>query len=192
MGEYHIVAALEARPAQDEAGAAVPTSIHALHTLGRHEPDIGASLDLDALLVPANQAGSILPVNAYGQSVDSGRVRALTPNARAERAPEVPLLDGAGAQSLGRQMARLAEAVGREPKIGVSTFALEDARAELEARFERAARRGNARSADKAQYWELFATFYRNLIEMPADHLPHTFVEAFAAAYRESSKKPPS
>src|SRR5438046_9360596 len=36
MGEYHIVAALEARPAQDEAGAAVPTSIHALHTLGRH------------------------------------------------------------------------------------------------------------------------------------------------------------
>jgi type VI secretion system FHA domain protein len=62
--------------------------------------------------------------------------------------------------------------------------------AELEARFERAARRGNARSADKAQYWELFTTFYRNLIEMPADHLPHTFVEAFAAAYKEYVKKP--
>ncbi len=61
--------------------------------------------------------------------------------------------------------------------------------AELEARFERAARRGKARSADKAQYWELFTTFYRNLIEMPADHLPHTFVEAFAAAYRESVTK---
>lgn len=61
--------------------------------------------------------------------------------------------------------------------------------AELEARFERAARRGKARSADKAQYWELFTTFYRNLIEMPADHLPHTFVEAFAAAYREAAKK---
>jgi type VI secretion system protein len=61
--------------------------------------------------------------------------------------------------------------------------------AELEARFERAARRGKARSADKAQYWELFITFYRNLIEMPADHLPHTFVEAFAAAYREYLKK---
>ena len=60
--------------------------------------------------------------------------------------------------------------------------------AELEARFERAARRGK-RSADKAQYWELFITFYRNLIEMPADHLPHTFVEAFAAAYREALKK---
>jgi type VI secretion system FHA domain protein len=61
--------------------------------------------------------------------------------------------------------------------------------AELEARFERAARRGKARSADKAQYWELFTSFYRNLIEMPADHLPHTFVEAFAAAYREAVKK---
>lgn len=61
--------------------------------------------------------------------------------------------------------------------------------AELEARFERAARRGKARSADKAQYWELFTTFYRNLIEMPADHLPHTFVEAFAAAYRDAVKK---
>jgi type VI secretion system protein len=61
--------------------------------------------------------------------------------------------------------------------------------AELEARFERAARRGKARSADKAQYWELFTTFYRNLIEMPADHLPHTFVEAFAAAYKEYVKK---
>ena len=61
--------------------------------------------------------------------------------------------------------------------------------AELEARFERAARRGKARSADKAQYWELFTTFYRNLIEMPADHLPHTFVEAFAAAYREYTRK---
>jgi type VI secretion system FHA domain protein len=63
--------------------------------------------------------------------------------------------------------------------------------AELEARFERAARRGKAKSADKAQYWELFTTFYRNLIEMPADHLPHTFVEAFAAAYKEYVKKPP-
>jgi type VI secretion system FHA domain protein len=61
--------------------------------------------------------------------------------------------------------------------------------AELEARFERAARRGKARSADKAQYWDLFTTFYRNLIEMPADHLPHTFVEAFAAAYKESVTK---
>jgi len=61
--------------------------------------------------------------------------------------------------------------------------------AELEARFERAARRGNAKSSDRAQYWELYTEFYRNLIEMPADHLPHTFVEAFATAYRELLKK---
>jgi type VI secretion system protein len=64
--------------------------------------------------------------------------------------------------------------------------------AELEARFERTARRGKARSADKSQYWDLFISFYRNLIEMPADHLPHTFVEAFGAAYREAMKKPES
>src|SRR6202042_2783431 len=61
--------------------------------------------------------------------------------------------------------------------------------AELEARFERAARRGKARSADKAQSWELFTTFYRNLMERPEDHLPPTFVEAFAAAYKEYVKK---
>ena len=62
---------------------------------------------------------------------------------------------------------------------------------ELEARFERAARRGKAKSADKAQYWDLFTTFYRNLIEMPADHLPHTFIEAFATAYRDFFKQNP-
>ena len=61
--------------------------------------------------------------------------------------------------------------------------------AELEARFERAARRGKISPSDKSQYWELYTEFYRNLIEMPADHLPHTFVEAFATAYRELSKK---
>jgi type VI secretion system FHA domain protein len=61
--------------------------------------------------------------------------------------------------------------------------------AELEARFERAARRGSAKAADRAKYWELYTEFYRSLIEMPADHLPHTFVEAFARAYLELLKK---
>ncbi len=326
MGEYHIVAALEAQPVQDEPGAAVPTSIHALHTLGRPgDNDIGASLDLDALLVPGTASDSALPalpVSAYGQAVDSDRVRALTRPREAEHtwepAPELAADDPA--QSLGQRMVRLAEAVGREPKIGASPIALEDVRtgldafcrgagieperlpaeaqvrllhlagrlfrealvgfkdlertrndtrnryriespppdpddprpslansmveelvvelfvqhegrrldsvqwlrealaeaklhetataqamraafiefldrldpAELEARFERAARRGKTHTTDKAQYWELFTTFYRNLIEMPADHLPHTFVEAFAAAYREALKKPES
>ncbi len=54
--------------------------------------------------------------------------------------------------------------------------------AELEARFERG-RRGKA---DSSQYWGLFTTFYRNLLDRPADHLPPTFVEAFASAYKES------
>jgi type VI secretion system FHA domain protein len=328
MGEYHILAALEARQAQqdqEDAAAAVPTSIHGLRTLGRApDPDIGAPLDLQELLQPANDTDSVLPVNAYGQSVDSGRVRALAETQEVAQLPEagtesVPP-DGPDAQSFGRRMARLAEAVGREPKNGASATALEDVRtgleafcrgagieperlpaeaqgrllhlagrlfrealvgfkdlersrsetrnryridsppqepddprpsladsmveellialfvqhegrrldsvqwlreavgeaklhetatagatraafvefldrldpAELEARFERAARRGKARSADKAQYWDLFTTFYRNLIEMPADHLPHTFVEAFGAAYREVLKKPVS
>jgi type VI secretion system protein len=330
MGEYHIVAALEARQArEDREHAAVPTSIHGLRTLGRPpDRDIGAPLDLEQLLVPANETDDglpALPVSAYGQSVDSDRVRALGRTPEPEYMPEVqphqlPLPDDTDPRSFGERMARLAEAVGREPKTGASVIALEDVRtgldafcrgagieserlpadaqgrllhlagrlfrealvgfkdlersrsetrnryriesppqepddprpsladsmveellialfvqhegrrldsvqwlreavaeaklhetataqatraafvefldrldpAELEARFERAARRGKARSADKAQYWELFTTFYRNLIEMPADHLPHTFVEAFAAAYREVLKKPAS
>ncbi len=327
MGDYHIVAALEAlqaQQAQQDSAAAVPTSIHALRTHGRApDADIGASLDLHELLQPANGTDSVLPVNAYGQSVDSGRVRALA-RQEAEQPPEaqreLPLPEDLDRHSFGQRMARLAEAVGREPKAGVSLIALEDVRtglnafcrgagieperlpaeaqvrllhlagrlfrealvglkdlersrsetrnryriesppqepddprpsladsmveellialfvqhegrrldsvqwlreavleakvhetataqatraafvefldrldpAELEARFERAARRGKARSADKAQYWDLFTSFYRNLIEMPAEHLPHTFVEAFAAAYREVLKKPAS
>jgi type VI secretion system FHA domain protein len=308
MGDYHIVAALEqAEREPDAAAAAVPTTSHALHTLGRAtERDIGARLNVEELLVPVIDLDPVLPVNAYGQTVTSGRVQALARSSE-DTAPPSP------AQSL----ARLAEVVAREPKNG-GALALEDIHtgldafcrgagieseqlpadaqtrllhlagrlfrealvgfkelertrgetrnryrielpppehddprpsladsrvedlvvalfvqhegrrldsvqwlretigegkqhetataqatraafvefldrldpAELEARFERAARRGKARSADKAQYWELFTTFYRNLIEMPVDHLPHTFVEAFAAAYREALKKP--
>ncbi len=57
--------------------------------------------------------------------------------------------------------------------------------AELEARFQRAARRGKA-TGGEASNWSLFAEFYRNLAEMPADRLPHTFVEAFASAYKKA------
>jgi type VI secretion system FHA domain protein len=62
--------------------------------------------------------------------------------------------------------------------------------AELEARFERASRRGKLRGNGRAGYWDLYAGFYRSLIEMPADHLPHTFVEAFAKAYKDALQKP--
>jgi type VI secretion system FHA domain protein len=313
MGEYQILAAVESAGNTLPPGAAVPTSIHALRSLGAATQDIGARLNVQELLVPPIELPELpaLPVTAYGQAVNSGRVRALT-----EEEPEAPAVDSieesAESQSLRERMARLAEAVSRDPlndvHNGLDAFcrgagiapeqlppdaqgrllhlagrlfrealvgfkelertraetrnryrielqppdeddprpalanimvedllvqlltrhesrildsvqwlreAVSEARqhetaaaqatraafvefldrldpAELEARFERAARRGKARSADKAQYWELFITFYRNLIEMPADHLPATFVEAFAAAYREALKKPAS
>jgi type VI secretion system FHA domain protein len=57
--------------------------------------------------------------------------------------------------------------------------------AELEARFQRSSRRGK-KSAGGEAHWEMFAEFYRNLTEMPPDHLPHTFVEAFALAYKKN------
>jgi type VI secretion system FHA domain protein len=319
MGEYHIVAALEAGKEAEEPLPAVPTSIHALRQLRRAgDRDIGAKLNLAELLVPVIDMDPVLPVGAYGQEVNSGSVRAL---ARAPEASPATAAYGAESQSPesnSQRMARLAEAVARDPRASTGAMALEDMRtgleafcrgagispeslpadaqgrllnlagrlfrealvglkdmervrsdtrnryrielppqeaddprpslantmveelmialfiqhegrrldsvqwlresvgeakvheqataqatrsafvefldrldpAELEARFERAARRGKARTADKAQYWELFTTFYRNLIEMPADHLPHTFVEAFAAVYREAIKKP--
>jgi type VI secretion system FHA domain protein len=328
MGEYHIVAALEQRQAPEETGAAaVPTSIHALHTLGRAaDHDIGVKLNVEELLVPVIDLPPVLPVSAYGQAVNSDRVRALAQAQGEDAATQSSAVDSflsgpaSEPQPLAASMARLAEALGREPRNGPGALALEDVHtgldafcrgagiaperlpadaqgrllhlagrlfrealvgfkdlertrgetrnryrielpppehddprpslansmvedllvalfvqhegrrldsvqwlrevlgeaklhetatahatraafvefldrldpAELEARFERAARRGKARSADKSQYWELFTTFYRNLIEMPADHLPHTFVEAFAAAYREALKKPGS
>jgi type VI secretion system protein len=332
IGEYHIVAAVDVRPPEEEPLAAVPTSIQVLRPLKRRvERDIGAPINLEDLLLTSEESGPVLPVNAYGQTVDSGKVRALARTldplpplrpspepAPAASAPIAPLGESVSSESISQRMARLAEAVAREPKNGSSAVALEDLRsgldafcrgagiaseslpadahgrllhlagrlfresfvgfkelertraetrnryriespapdeddprpslanltvedllvtllvnhegrrldsvqwlretvaeaklheqataqatraafvefldrldpAELEARFERAARRGKARTADKAQYWELFTTFYRNLIEMPADHLPHTFVEAFAAMYREVLRRP--
>ena len=324
MGHYHILAAVEARRAEPEALAAVPTNIQALRPVSRLDRDIGAALNLDDLLQPPGEPEPepVLPVGAFGQAVDSGRVHALAraqAHTEAASGPHAALASAEhSAESVSQRMARLAEAVARDAKHSTGSIALEDIRsgldafcrgagiavetlpaeaqgrllhlagrlfreafvglkdldrtrretrnryriespaheaddprpslsdsmvedlmvalflqhegrrldsvqwlretvgeakqhehaiaqatraafvefldrldpAELEARFERAARRGKARSADRAQYWELFTTFYRNLIEMPADHLPHTFVEAFAAAYREALKKP--
>ena len=332
VGDYQVVVALDAdieqpKP-QDTGAAAVPTSIHALHTLGRAaQTDIGHMLNLDDLLIPDSPTGeALLPVNAYGQAVMQGPVRALAaapamaspprraPNtdpdedslarrvevlanaakrdiqnrsngaSPANGATPAQLMDvnsglqvfcrGAGIDAdqlpadAQTRLLHLAGQLFREALVGLkelersrnesrNRFRIEtpphepdDPRpslarltaselvlelmvghekrrldavqwlresvgeakthelaiqqatraafvefldrldpAELEARFERAARRGKARSADKAQYWELFITFYRNLIEMPADHLPHTFVEAFAASYREYLRK---
>ena len=103
FGDYQVSVVVEADGAPEAAAAApptdsvaVPTSINALRTVGRAaQTDIGASLDLDALLIPdpapeaapmravaqapqsvltespsasdsANQSGGFRPVNAYG------------------------------------------------------------------------------------------------------------------------------
>ncbi|MGH8226998.1 MAG: type VI secretion system-associated FHA domain protein TagH [Steroidobacteraceae bacterium] len=58
--------------------------------------------------------------------------------------------------------------------------------AELEARFERASRRGKAGGSRESRNWTLFTELYHSLTEMPADKLPHTFLEAFANAYRQA------
>ncbi len=59
---------------------------------------------------------------------------------------------------------------------------------ELESRFNRALKKGNTAGAQRAQYWDLYADFYRNITEMPANQLPHVFVEAFARAYAEARR----
>lgn len=63
--------------------------------------------------------------------------------------------------------------------------------AELEARFERAARRTKATGSPETRNWALFGEFYRNLTEMPTDQLPHSFLDAFASAYRKALAEPP-
>jgi type VI secretion system protein ImpI len=131
MGEYQIVAAVETQQAQPQAPAAVPTSIHTLRTFGRPpEQDIGAPLDLQELIVPPSETGPMLPVNAYGQAIEY--VPARAPEAGAARA-EPPEAIGVDPNALGERMARLAEAVGREPKNGAGAMALGDVHSGLDA-----------------------------------------------------------
>src|SRR6185312_12164605 len=77
IGDYQIVIALETETVSDipqlDSAAAVPTSIHALHPIGRNaQTDIGAMLDLEELLISDSGSGSFQPVNAYGQAISSG------------------------------------------------------------------------------------------------------------------------
>lgn len=58
--------------------------------------------------------------------------------------------------------------------------------AELESRFDRALKKGKPTGSQRAQYWNLYGDFYRNITDMPANQLPHVFVEAFARAYAEA------
>jgi type VI secretion system protein len=73
LGEYQVVAALETQSAETAlAGVtdAVPTHIDVLESFGRPaQTDLGAALDLDALLRTESPSGNRLrPVNAYGQA----------------------------------------------------------------------------------------------------------------------------
>jgi predicted component of type VI protein secretion system len=136
IGDYHIIAALERHhDAQRSAPAAVPTGIHALRTLGRTtERDIGVKLNLEELLVPVVDLPA-LPVSAYGQPVDSGRVRALAPTQRGSGAtpPAEPAAAAGGeAAPIGTALVRLAEAVS-QPKNSGSYLSLEDVQSGLDA-----------------------------------------------------------
>lgn len=59
---------------------------------------------------------------------------------------------------------------------------------ELETRFQRPGKKNLLPGSANARNWELFSEFYRNLCEMPADSLPRTFVDAFAATYVQLSQ----
>ncbi len=59
----------------------------------------------------------------------------------------------------------------------------------IESRFDRALKRGKPAGGQRAQYWDLYADFYRNITEMPDNQLPHVFVEAFARAYSAARKQ---
>jgi type VI secretion system FHA domain protein len=133
VGDYQIVVALDTEtvpeiPELDSAAsAAVPTSIHALHPIGRAaQTDIGAMLDLEELLVSDNAgSGSFQPVNAYGQAIPGARAAVST--ATKPEPVQEPSDD-----SLARRIARLARAAGRDAR-GASAPALYDVHSGLQA-----------------------------------------------------------
>src|SRR5215472_15960840 len=124
IGDYQVVVALDADieqsqlPAPDTGAAAVPTSIHALHTLGRAaQTDIGAMLNLDDLLIPdtpSTTGEAMLPVNAYGQAVAQAPIRALA----SAPAPRKVANTDPDDDSLARRVERLANAAKREMQQG--------------------------------------------------------------------------
>src|SRR5579883_22538 len=133
IGDYQIVVALETETIPEipelDSAAAVPTSIHALHPIGRAaQTDIGAMLDLEELLVSdadaAAGSGSFQPVNAYGQAISSARL----PSTTVKAAPAADPSD----DSLARRIARLAKAAGRDSR-GASAPALYDVQSGLQA-----------------------------------------------------------
>src|ERR1700722_19511499 len=120
IGDYQVIVALDAdieqpKP-QGTGAAAVPTSIHALHTLGRAaQTDIGHMLNLDDLLIPESPTGeALLPVNAYGQAVMQGPVRALAAAPAVASPPRRAPNTDPDEDSLARRVEALANAAKRD------------------------------------------------------------------------------
>ncbi|HEY8510079.1 MAG TPA: type VI secretion system-associated FHA domain protein TagH, partial [Steroidobacteraceae bacterium] len=138
IGDYHVVVAIEADTPQLQAitgdipiAAEVPTSIHALHAVGRAvQTDIGVSLNLDELLMPDTaQSGGFQPVNAYGQAVAvAPKLEPVPPPA-----PAPTPIEEDDEEAVARRIARLAKAAGRDPRNGVSPPALYDVQSGLQA-----------------------------------------------------------
>jgi type VI secretion system protein len=133
LGEYQVVAALETRTAEAPAAApsdaargtspgvagyaatdAVPTHIDVLESFGRPaQTDLGAALDLDALLRTESPSGSRLrPVNAYGQAVLPPEAAASRETQAAREGPPATA-EQAEEEAVARRIERLARAAAK-------------------------------------------------------------------------------
>ncbi len=142
FGDYQIAVVIDADSQQDSAPTtgsvpAVPTSILNLRGIGRSaQTDLGAALDLDALLVPETPpavpavdvaaSDAFRPVNAYGQAV------AHIPRPM-ETSPPVDPEPEPDEEAVARRIARLARAGSRDPRNGASAPALYDVQSGLQA-----------------------------------------------------------
>ncbi len=99
--------------------------------------DIGAALDLEELLLQPSQVDGVLPelpVSAYGQAVDSGRVRALAKSAPAvARAEPEPADAQAQSMATSHGAARRSGRPRAEPRNGATAIVLEDVHTGLDA-----------------------------------------------------------
>lgn len=132
FGEYQVVVAVDAanepQHSPQPAQADVPTSIDVLRSVDPAGDDIGASLNLDELLVAdSSPSDSFGPRDAYGQraaaSIRSGaapgasvRGRASPAAAALEAARDVQ--DDDESEAIARRIERLAKAAARERKNG--------------------------------------------------------------------------
>ena len=104
LGDYEVIVSIDAANDFPPDKSAIVAYDGLGSSAARHatEDDLGASLNLDALLAPESSGSrSVKPVNAYGQSVDLPRISSadtpLTPK------PRVPVRPQAAAAKPGEQ-----------------------------------------------------------------------------------------